>query len=231
MTEASFAAGYLMRVIRPGDLMLPHFPDCWQSGVVVSDVLSRRLPAYLGVDLAGKTRAGNFIVAVCVDPRTQLRYVVAARHGAWSSPDLVTHLADICSMLSNVQVIMVENNGYQDALIDWIKASKAAFPWWTKIEPHTTGRQKSDPALGVPGLEIEFKNKAWVFPSNEWEGHPPACPCSWCALKFQVRDYPKAKHSDALMATWFCKVAIDKFAPVGVPGGRVVSGRGSLTNR
>ena len=107
MTEASFAAGYLMRVIRPGDLMLPHFPDCWQSGVVVSDVLSRRLPAYLGVDLAGKTRAGNFIVAVCVDPRTQLRYVVAARHGAWSSPDLVTHLADICSMLSNVQVIMV----------------------------------------------------------------------------------------------------------------------------
>jgi len=209
--SAMWLQGFRMQVVKPGDLKFPSFPSCLSPGLVLSEVWRRALPTYVGVDLSSASRPGNFIVAVAVDTANGIRIPVEARAGAWSSPETAEVLTDVCSHHPNLQYVMVENNAYQEAIIDWVKKGKSAFPWWNKVEAHTTGRNKADPAFGLPGLEVEFANHSWAFPSGEWEGHETGHDCAWCVLSREFRLYPKYSTSDGIMATWFCKAAIDRW--------------------
>jgi hypothetical protein len=217
---AMFNRGYRMEAIDPGALKFPSFKKCYQSGLVLSELHRRMYPAYIGVDLAGPKRAGNAIVVIGLEPQTMKRYLLEARFGAWSSPTTAGVLAEVASR-HNVQYIQVENNAYQQALIDWVKKEKPEFPYWMKIEPYTTGFiTKADEHAGLPALEVEFKNEGWVVPSSEFEGHPPGCVCDWCRIKTEVENYPKGSSTDGLMALFFARDAANKWAP------RPGSGRG-----
>lgn len=218
--HAMWLQGFRMQVIKPGDLKFPSFKLCCEPGLIVSEVRRRMWPAYVGVDLSSATRPGNFIVVVVVEPTTRRRIVAEVVHGAWSSPETAMMLADVCGR-HNVQYVMVENNAYQGSLIDWIQKGKTAYPsLWMKVEAHTTGKNKADPAFGLPGLEVEFSNRAWSFPSGEWEGHPEGHDCSWCVFFRQFSLYPKYSTTDGVMAAWFCKSAIDQW------GNRRIAGDG-----
>lgn len=211
LSATTFDQGFRMRVIRPGDLAFPSFAKCWQPQLDLRELWARRLPCAIGVDLAGDKRPGNAIVAVGVVPTDRTRVLLEVVHGAWKSPDLVSHLADVCAH-HDVQHIMVENNGYQQAVIDWIKASKKeSFPWWMKIRPYTTTSQKHDPRYGLPGFEVEFANQGWAFPSTMWTGHDPGCACSWCLFDREFRTYPRGTTTDLVMASLFAKRAIDNW--------------------
>lgn len=209
---ALFNKGYRLQAINPGDLKFPSWPKCRQSGVVLEELWKRQLPAYVGVDLAGKKRPGNAIVVIGIEPGTLRRYLLNVRYGAWSSPDTAKNLAEMCAP-HNVQYIQVENNAYQDAIIDWIKKNKTDFPFWMKIEPFTTGANKAEPDIGLPVIEVEFHNDAWVIPYSEYEGHPPTCHCDWCRLDAEVSLYPKAAATDGVMALWFARDAANKWSP------------------
>ena len=123
-------------------------------GVSSSELQRQNLPAYVGVDLSGDKRKGNSIVAVGLRYPDLRRVILKVRYGAWSSPETAVAVGEVCQDL-NVQYIMVENNGYQSALIDWIRESKIDFPWWMKIEPFTTGSAKHHAVYGLPGFEVE----------------------------------------------------------------------------
>lgn len=209
--SAMWLQGFRMQTIKPGDLKFPSFKTCFEYGLVLSEVVKRAFPTYIGVDLSSAHRPGNFIVAVAIDPVTRRRIPVEVRHGAWSSPETAEHLNDVCSHHPNLQYVMVENNAYQEAIIDWIKKGKVNYPWWAKIEAHTTGKNKADPAFGLPGLEVEFANQAWSMPAGEWEGHEQGHDCSWCVFNREFSLYPKYGTTDGVMATWFAKTAIDKW--------------------
>lgn len=208
--QATFNRGYLMQAVTPGELKFPSFDKCIQHGLTAGELIARRLPTYIGVDLAGKKRPGNALMAIGLDTNTGRRAMLEPLFGAWRSPETAKQLGAMVTR-HNTQWIQVENNAYQQSLIDWVK--EANYPYWMKIEAFTTGANKADPDYGLPVLEVEFNNEAWIIPGAEFEGHPPQCECDWCRIVYEFRNYPKAKSSDGIMGVWFARDALAKWAP------------------
>lgn len=226
LDRTMFNLGYGMEATKPGERKFPSISKCFAKGVVLGELRRRGMPTYIGVDLSSPGRPGNAIIAVGLEHGSRRRYPLEVRYGNWTSPDTAGVLAEVCSH-HNVQYIQVENNAYQQSLIDWVRKGQADFPYWMKIEAFTTGKNKADPQYGLPGLEIEFKNEAWVFPYAEWEGHPATCLCDWCRLAREIIDYPNAAQSDGVMALWFARDALNKWAPRSNNGRRL----GNLNQR
>lgn len=206
---ATFNRGYRMMTVSPGELKFPSWEKCIQPGLSASELIARRLMIFTGVDLAGKRRPGNAIVTIGVDSAFR-RCLLDVRFGKWKSPETARQLADVDQHLGP-SVYEVENNGYQEALVDWIKESK--FTFWPKVESFTTGSNKSDPDIGLPALEVEFFNSAWIIPGAEFQGHPPQCVCDWCRLHAEMKNYPRGASSDGVMALWFARSAASEWAP------------------
>jgi len=218
---AMFNRGYRMQAINEGDLKFPSFKKCCIAlPTTLGDLHRRRLPAYVGVDLSGNKRPGNAISVVGLEPATRRRIQLEIMFGAWSSPEMADRLADV-NLRHNVQFIQVENNAYQQSLIDWVRKSKTENNYWMKIEAFTTGANKANPDYGLPVMEVEFHNQGWIFPYQEWEGHDPSCVCDWCRLDREFSLYPKGASADGVMATWFARDALNKWAPMhaGTSGG------------
>lgn len=217
-----FAQGFSLQAIHDGELKFPSFKTCYQPDMVLSSIVQRRLPTYIGVDLSSATRPGNAIVALSLDPVTQRRIPVEAVYGAWTSPETAGKITDVWARHA-VEYIMVENNAYQGAIIEWVQEDAARFPWWTKVEAYTTGKGKADPNYGLPGLENEFHNKAWAVASGEWAGHEHSCKCGWCEWRRQILMYPRGMATDFVMATWFALTAVNRW-PRMAGGGISLSG-------
>lgn len=219
----AFARGFQMHAFSDEERKFPSLHTCFSQGVVTGELARRGLPAFVGVDLSGPKRPGNAIVVLGLDHATQRRTLLEVHCGAWKSPEVAKVLADIASR-HQVRIIMVENNGYQQSLIDWVRHSAKDNNFWHKIEPFTTGQNKAHPEYGVASLEVEFKNKAWIVPADEFLGHPPDCLCSWCVWHMQMRDYPMAANDDFVMASWFAREAIDKWGGFGASSTALGSG-------
>lgn len=206
---ATFQKGYLMQAVAPGDLKFPSWEKCIQHGLTAGELQARKMPCYMGVDLSGKRRPGNAIAVVGLAANNR-RALLDIRFGAWRSPDTARAIGEMDTK-HNPQWIQVENNGYQEALVDWVK--EAGMPFWPKIESFTTGSNKADPDVGLPVLEVEFNNEAWIIPGAEFEGHDPNCPCDWCRLNNEMKNYPVYPTSDGCMCLWFARDALAKWAP------------------
>jgi hypothetical protein len=213
--KEAFDRGFRMEAISPGDLLFPSFEGCYQSGVHLDEILQRRLPAYVGVDLAGDKRPGNCIFVAGHDEVKGHRYALEVLYGAWLSPETAGHIAAVDAR-HNVRVIQVENNAYQSSLIQWIRSEQGRHSSiWPKIQAFTTGMNKSHPEYGLAGMEIEFKNKAWVFASSAWKDHESTCTCGWCHFAREVAMYPRYPTWDGVMAMWFARDAINKWGGIG----------------
>ena len=227
----SYSRGFEQRAFSDSERMFPSFPLCFTPGIVTGDIARRGWPTFAGVDLSGPKRRGNVIFVVAVDPLSQRRYPIEILRGDWKSPEVAAQLAGVNTRHPNLRIIMVENNGYQQALIDWIKQTPGENQYWFKVEAYTTGFEtKVNTTYGLPGLEVEFKNKAWVVPSSEFEGHPPHCSCGWCVWVREVTDYPMGAEQDSVMAHQFAREAISKWG-TGITVGVAQQGGASLGTR
>lgn len=228
---AAYNRGYRLVAINDSDKTFPHYPNCRRRGVVLGDILRNGWPTFTGVDLSGSKRKGNAIVTVAVDPYSKVRYVVDVRMGAWRSSETAVQISIVYEQF-HPKAIFVEDNGYQEALIDWMKV--AGLSCWPIVEPTTTtGYTKHSSELGLPALDIEFKNEAWVIPWSEFEGASPEDPGQrgmWARLDVELANHPFAATADGTMATWFARQAIDRNLHyfTGDAGGASV---GNLSNR
>ena len=225
-----FDRGFRQQPISEGELMFPRFKTCYEPGLALGDMVTRKLPTYIGVDLSSPRRPGNALVAIAIDPQTGQRFPVDLMVGAWTSPETAQHIAEMAKR-HTTEWVMVENNAYQDSIIDWIKANKSEFNFWQRVDAHTTGRQKSDTLYGLPGLEVEFKNKAWSIASSAWAGHKTTCQCPWCRWRKEFELYPRAAATDMVMATWFAVVAIQRYGHLVGPKPKRRGGLGSISTR
>lgn len=208
--EAAYNRGFRLQAFSDEDATFKAWHKCKTHGVAIGEIQRNDWPKFTGVDLSGKKRPGNAIVTVALDPKSRRRFPCDVRMGKWSSDETAAQIQDVNELL-NPTVIMVENNGYQDALIDWARSKKDRYGYWMKLEPTTTGSNKMDPALGLPGLQVEFNNQAWVIPADEFEGHSVDCPCNWCRFDKEFRFHPLYSSSDLVMATWFARQGIELY--------------------
>lgn len=211
MPHSSFNRGWHLIAASDEDLTFPAFRSCFTPGVALGPIQRNDWATFTGVDLAGEKRPGNAIVTLKVHPVTHRRIPIDLRAGSWKSNETVQHLADIYEAYRPT-VIMVENNGYQQALVDWIQALKLDF--WPIVEPTTTtGSTKYNETIGLPGLQVEFQNRAWTIPSDEFEAHPPghmSKGCQWCRWVYEMTTHPLAVSSDYVMATWFARQGVEQ---------------------
>ena len=212
--ERSFDRGFRLRAFSDDEATFPSFPLCLVPGVGIGDIQRSAWPKFTGVDLSSSKRPGNAIVTVAVDPVNRRRYLIDARVGAWRSNETCEQIG-IVNSLYKPTVIMVEDNGYQEALIEWAVAKKSENPWWMKVEGcTTTGPSKKSLEVGLPVLQVEFERKGWVFPLSEWEGatvEDPAPRGHWARLEQEFKFHPIAATSDFVMSTWFARQGIELF--------------------
>lgn len=199
-----------MKAFTDDERAFPSFPNCYAPGVTVADVQRRGYPTFVGVDLAGDKRPGNVIFVLAMDPSSMHRYPVEVLMGGWKSPETARHLHDVHMRWPNTRHILVENNGYQQALIDWIRQSGGGT-WWYKVESFTTGANKMKADIGLPSLELEFHHKMWSVPVAEYKHHPVTCQCGWCTWDSQVRDYPLGANDDSVLGMWFAREALARW--------------------
>jgi hypothetical protein len=206
-----FARGFRQKAFSDDERMFPSFESCYSYGVALGNIQRSGWPTFMGVDLAGDKRPGNVIFVGMIDPSSQRRFPVEILCGAWRSPETARQVGLMHAKYPNTRAICVENNAYQGALIDWIRNSPGDHSYWYKIQPFTTGANKVDANIGLPSLEIEFRNKAWVIPANEFEGHPPMCSCGWCTWTGEMKIYPNSATTDTVMGCWFFREAVSKW--------------------
>jgi hypothetical protein len=76
------------------------------------------------------------------------------------------------------------------------------------LQGFTTGRQKADPAIGLPSLEVEFANGMWRIPLLHEIGPADSDTDPWVRLVREFQGHPFHSSDDLVMATWFAREAI-----------------------
>lgn len=209
--DRAFARGFRQKAIAQGELTFPSWSQAVSAGrtIMVKDFYSPgSAPTFAGVDLSSEGRPGTVIFIVAVLP-SGFRMPVEIKMGRWTSPETARQIENLY-LRHRWQTVTVENNGYQQALIDWAKESRPAMSFWPTIQAFHTGKQKADEQLGLPGLEVELKNEAWQIPAGEWAGHDEGCTCAWCWWNREMVEHPAHATTDTVMAMWFAREAIRK---------------------
>ena len=182
--------------IRP-DLSGQHIRDEW--------------PRYVGVDLghsrrkarlSGPEKPYTVIFCLAVDPRGR-RWPVEIRRGHWTGPETARQIVDVHEQ-HLPEVIVIENNAYQDTLLDWLGMVETATPM--PLRAFTTGAQKADEVVGLPGLAAEFDGLNWIIATDgvgiEDVDRQHGAVWKWME---EMRGYPVAPLSDTVMACWFAR--------------------------
>ena len=135
------------------------------------------LRLYTGVDLAiGHTASAAYsvIFTIAVDGN-KIRYPVEIKRGRMNSPEVARAILATYEQLQP-DTVLVENNMYQQALIDWLQ-ELSKIP----LKPYYTGAQKKDYEIGVSSLSVEFENMQWCLPKVK---HREECDCGFCSKSF-----------------------------------------------
>ena len=167
--------------------------------------VSPEWPRFAGVDLAiskQKKAARTVIFEIAVDEDGN-RWPTYMKRGRFTSPDTARAILELYQE-QPFYLMKVENNNYQQALIQWIdelleiEGKRKIMP---PIEGYMTGLQKFDPELGLPSLALQLEKKKWRIPNLD---HSPTCQCGTCIWIDDLKKYPEGNSTfDTIMAMWF----------------------------
>jgi hypothetical protein len=160
------------------------------------DELAEGYETYTGVDLGVKRsrRADKTAIFTFIEDPKGNRRVLWIEAGKFTMDEIVAKIVSHHQRYRST--IAVENNGAQDFLVQHM-TSNTSLP----ILPHTTGRLKKDPVLGVEGLAVELANGKWVIPNIGGKTEPEVE--AWIS---EMLFYdPKTHTGDRLMANYFAR--------------------------
>lgn len=160
----------------------------------------------LGVDLAisKKTDADFTAFAVIGETRNGAKIPLWLEQGHYDFAETQKKIISI-SRRYNCDLIVVETNGYQEALRRDL-VGKTSLP----IVGYSTGGEKFDPEIGIASLAVEFENEKWIMPypdtvtdekDNNYSPYTVEMIDKLCSglLKFDGKSHT----DDIVMATWF----------------------------
>ena len=180
---------------------LPSFEAAVEAGrgLSVAELLERWPDCYrfTGFDPGGDKRPGSSIVTLGQwGPK---RFPLAVKFGAWGPTDAAKALVrEYLRWLP--LVVYCENNSLQKAYIDLIlNIYVKPIP----LKGFLTGLNKTDPNIGIEGIDAELARGQWIIPSDEFYPHEVGCKCDWCRWRSEVLNYPNYETQDGLMSTWF----------------------------
>ncbi len=149
---------------------------------------------FTGVDIGVKKGKRSDMTALFtfMEDQKGMRTLLWIESGKYTGPDIVRRIEDHHERYGSF--IAVENNAAQDFILQFM-AEGSHVP----VIPHTTGRQKKDPLLGVEGLAVELCNGKWIIPSAKSDPEIE----SW--ISEMLFYSPKVHTGDRLMASYFAR--------------------------
>jgi len=156
----------------------------------------------IGVDLAisqKKTAANTAIFVMGVIKEKNKLVALHAEYGKWTSPETVNAITKNFEDWK-ADIVVVENNQYQEALIQWLNEFNRELP----VQAHFTTSAKHDPEIGLPSMALEFERKKWIIPMGKLP-HDVDCKCGKCKWIEELTMYPFGETSDIVMASYFAR--------------------------
>ena len=169
-----------------------------------------KLFLYMGVDLAiGQKSISSETALFMIGVEREgdykgRRWPLDQDVGNFTSPETASKIKGYHDKLG-FDSILVENHGYQEALRQWIQDKYGQYIE-LPITSFTTGGNKADATLGLPGLATEFETGKWAIPVGS--GHDLSCNCDLCIWMNQLGSYPVSSGFDRGMASWFAREAV-----------------------
>ena len=193
----AFNRGYRQEALSDEDRTFPSYQKVFKTGVRWQDIVRPDWPRVGGMDPFGQWVV---IFTLAVGPHG-MRYPIEVKRGKWGPTRSINELINAYRQHRH-QIICVENNAAQEAIVQWaLEKGERSMP----IVPFTTGKQKADPAMGLPGMEVEFCNDSWVCAMGS--EHAPDCECGFCVWYKELQNHPIDTASDTVMASWFAREA------------------------
>ena len=208
-----FRRGFRLDAMSDDERMLPHFDMAVEAGrgLTVETLLMKETPTipFMGGDPGGTGRSGSregaalFVLGLNQGQRIPLD----VRFGNWSPKQWVENAVELYQRWMPA-VVYVENNGLQEAYLELMRSMPGTpvLPLWGFL----TGANKSDPTIGIEGLDSEFIQGRWTIPSAEFYDHEVGCSCHWCRWYAEVANYPNYSSTDGVMSMWFSWQALRK---------------------
>ncbi len=163
---------------------------------------------FVGVDLAissKKSAKNTAIVVVQVDTQTGKKHLVDIIVDQFTSIETAQKIIEVATKYKP-NAIYVENNAYQQALLEWVDVIDKNRVTAGLIEGYYTGAQKFNPFTGLPALAAEFEFGSWVIHKTDHE-YDKNCNCPFCLCITEFLSFPFGKTSDIVMATFFAREA------------------------
>lgn len=253
-----FVQGYQQRLVHRGQRTFPSADRALRTegaeGGYPPETLARPAGAMavgIGVDLSRRQRSGTCVAlaALGADGR---RYLLHIEARAITGPQTVDRLAAL-AWEAQVDFVKVESNSYQQTLLEWMERAvemakgrpeEAALRFLqSRASGFETQANKNSELSGLPRLELEFRQNAWVIPSAMVAEHGRICrdgadggKCDWCRHAEELRTHP-ANTGDTIMALWLASEGLREFGGVSDPetafsafgqAGMIEMGRGPI---
>lgn len=195
----AFDRGFRQKALSDSEKIFPMIEQCIVPGDDPFQYVEDDASVFIGVDPSGENRPGTCIF-VLARLTNGTRVPIYIEYGKWK-PEEAAQKVIQANKDFRPDAIFFENNALQEAYISLIKLSGGVD---IPIRGFHTGKQKSDPTIGLPSLEIEFENKAWIICEPQ---HEIGCLCDWHHWLREMRNYPVYSSSDGVMAAWFAREA------------------------
>lgn len=194
--ERAYNRGFRQMALSDEEKTFRSFDKCLIKGAKPLELADSNTPRFIGVDPFGQ-HVVIFVLALKKDPPR--RVPVAIYRGSWGPAETVRHIVEAYRQ-HLPQVVKVENVAAQEAIVQWCQEKGDVIP----IEGFMTGKQKADPEIGLPSLEVEFENSSWEIADPS---HELGCQCAWCVWIAEMRGHPLHPTQDCVMACWFAREA------------------------
>lgn len=208
----AFARGYHLVSVSDEELLFRNILACLRPDLSRLHIKDH-WPRFTGVDPGHRARKDqkeqdekpySVIFTLALDERSK-RWPVDIRRGHWTGPETAAQIIDVYEV-HRPETILIENNNFQQQLIDWIKlvSQDTTIP----VAAMTTGANKVDEQVGLETLSAEFDSLVWVIPTDgigiedTEKQHGPL----WKWIH-EMKGYPVASLSDTVMACWFAREA------------------------
>jgi hypothetical protein len=192
--QRAFNRGFRQQALSDEDKTFPSANSIFRTDLSISDVVHSSWMRVVGIDPFGQWVV-LFVLALSPEGR---RFPIEVRRGKWQPKETVDQIIDTFR-IHRPQLMVCENNASQDAIVQWALEKGHQIP----ITPFTTGSQKVNPEMGLPGMEVEFANGSWICAMGH--EHPPDCSCGFCVWRRELNEHPLGVAADTVMASWFAR--------------------------
>lgn len=191
--KRAFNRGFRQQALSDEDRTFPSSEKIFREDIGL-DVVGAEWPRVVGIDPFGQAVV---IFVIALSPKG-LKVRIDIRRGKWGPTRTIKEIIGV-HRTYQPHIMVCENNASQEAILQW--ASEKNYDM--NIVPFTTGKQKADPELGLPSLEVEFANDSWLVPCKGIDTFDSEHPTN--VWRRELMEHPLGKAEDTVMACWFAR--------------------------